>query len=64
MVQHNINGTAHDFVAYHNVSKKFSKFLAEVGETMAKDLSFKLRVLTADSKILSLRIQEINGLGY
>ncbi len=61
MVQHDIVGSSHDFVVYHNVSKRFSEFLPEVGRAMAKDLSIKPHVLNLDAKILSLRIEEING---
>ncbi len=60
-VHHKISGTTHDFIIYHNVNKKFSNFLAHAAKVMAEDLSFKLDVLNIDSKILSLRIDEING---
>ncbi len=61
MVQHNISGFNHDFVVYHNVSRKFSDFLAEAAMVMGEDMSLKLQVLNVDSKILSIRIEEING---
>ncbi len=59
MVPHNINGTVHDFVVYHMVNKKFSKFLAEGTEEMAEDLSFKMEIMNSDSKIWSFKIEEI-----
>ncbi len=58
MVPHNINGTVHDFVVYHMMNKKFSNFLAGGGKAMAQDLSFKMEIMNADSKILSLKIEE------
>lgn len=58
MVQHTIRGSAHDFILYHNVNKRFSQFLAEVGKIMAEDLSIKLDVTSVDSRILSIRIEE------
>ncbi len=61
MVQHNISGTSHDFIIYHGASKNFSKFLAYGSKAMAEDLSFKLQVTNLDSKILSLRIEEMSG---
>jgi hypothetical protein len=59
MVQHNINGDIHELIVHHGVSKKFSTFLASVGRTMAEDLSFKYQVQSADSRILSVRIEEV-----
>lgn len=59
MVQHNINGDTHELIVHHGVSKKFSTFLAEVGKVIADDLSFKFQVRSADSKILSARIEAI-----
>ncbi len=56
-VQHNITGSNHDFIVYHNVSRKFSDFLAEAARAMGEDLS-KLQVLNVDSKILSFKIEE------
>lgn len=58
MVQHNVDGDIHNLIVHHGVSKKFSKFLAEVGKVMADDLSFKFQVISADSKVLSVRIEE------
>jgi hypothetical protein len=57
MVHHLVNGENHDFVLRHNVSEKFSSFLAEVGRVMAEDLSIHYEVRVADSKILSVRIR-------
>ncbi len=60
-VQHNITGTSHDFVVYHNVSRKFSDFLAECARVMGEAMSLKLQVLNVDSKILSIKIEEMIG---
>ena len=60
MVQHNITRDIHDLIIYHNVNERFSKFLAEAAKAMADDLSVNLEVVLADSKILSIRIKEIN----
>jgi len=59
MIQHNINGDTHELIVHHGISKKFSTFLAEVGQVMAEDLSFRYEVLNADSKIISARIKPI-----
>jgi hypothetical protein len=59
MVQHNIIGDTHELIVHHGVSKKFSTFLAEVGKVMAEDLSFRFKVLHADSKILSAKIEQV-----
>ena len=58
MLQHNISGTTHDLMLHHNVNKKFSYFLGEGGKAMADDLDFKFSVTNADSRILSVRIDE------
>ncbi len=59
MIQHNINGDIHELIVHHGISKKFSTFLAEVGKAMAEDLSFRYKVLNADSKIISAIIEPI-----
>ncbi len=59
MVQHNINSDVHEFIVHHGVSKKFSNFLAAVGKVMAEDLEFKYDVVNADSKVLTVRIEEV-----
>ena len=61
MVQHNITRDTHDLIVYHNVNERFSRFLAEATKTMAEDLSLNLEVVLADSKILSIRIKEIDS---
>ena len=58
MVQHNINGDVHELLVYHGVNKQFSQFLAEGIKAMAEDLSFEVNIMTADSKILAVRIKE------
>ncbi|MFY3741273.1 MAG: hypothetical protein HMLIMOIP_001727 [Candidatus Nitrosomirales archaeon] len=57
-VQHNNGLSYHDFILYHGVSKRFSDFLAAGLTAMAEDLSLKVEVLNADSKLLSVRINE------
>ncbi|MFQ5941718.1 MAG: hypothetical protein ACE5KA_08490 [Nitrososphaerales archaeon] len=57
MVQHNIKGDVHEMIVHHGVSKKFSTFLSEVGRSMAEDLSFSYKVINADSRILSVKIE-------
>lgn len=59
MVEHTIKGDTHELIVHHRVSKKFSNFLAEVGRVMADDLSFKFEILSADSKVLAIRIEEV-----
>ena len=60
MVQHQINGDAHDFILHHNVNKKFSNFLAEVAKAMADDLSLKIWIQNADSRLLFISFREIS----
>jgi hypothetical protein len=57
-VQHNMNGESHEFILYHGVNEKFSRFLSEIAKSMADDFSCKLRVLNMDSKIISISIEE------
>ncbi len=61
MVRHDTNGEVHNFVVHHNVSKKFSKFLAEAAKSMAEDLSLHMAIHNADRDVLSISFREING---
>ncbi len=61
MVQHIIDGLTHTLVVHHRVSKKFSNFLAHAARAMAEDLKLELEIKNADSKILSIRIEELSG---
>jgi hypothetical protein len=58
MVQHSKKGGTHDLILYHGVNERFSKFLAEVLASMAKDLSFKSQILDADSRIMCVRLEQ------
>ncbi len=60
-VKHTINDNTHEFVLRHDVNKKFSYFLCEVGKAMAGNLSLRFKVLNEDSRILSVRIQEFSS---
>jgi hypothetical protein len=58
MVQHSMHDGTHEFVLHHDVNMKFSRFLIEVGKSMAEDLSFEFEVLSVTPTILSARIRE------
>jgi hypothetical protein len=57
MLEHKTSGTKHDLILHHGISKKFSDFIGDVVEAMAKDLDFKVDVHNSDRNILFLSIE-------
>ncbi|MGI0010965.1 MAG: hypothetical protein ACREAE_06170 [Nitrosopumilaceae archaeon] len=61
ILKHDITDSRHNLTLYHGVSKEFSQYVAWVFESMAEDLSLKLKVNNTDNNMLCIEIEEFNN---